>query len=193
MEQLGFEDEEIEVMLNQTKEKIEQKLKELKSIAKEFEASKQGGETLAIVIINVGLCYDPKAPIFRNLNDDFDLDEQKGPGAYEAFYELTYEGEPLNLNEAAVWIADTRTEEQAKSQAPFSGSTHVMVLVDRLPAYKKLFRNHIYASRDEMKSLEKMRTGGRAAGGRAARANVTFSCAFQVDAVKHDYMLCQPD
>ena len=29
----------------------------------------------AIVIINIGHCYDPKAKIYRNLNDDFELDE----------------------------------------------------------------------------------------------------------------------
>ena len=34
---------------------------------------------------------------------------EKGIGAYEDFYELTHEGEPLNLNEYACWIADTRS------------------------------------------------------------------------------------
>ena len=31
-----------------------------------------------------------------------------GKGNYEDYYELTHEGEALNLNEYACWIADTR-------------------------------------------------------------------------------------
>ena len=73
---------------------------------------------MGIVIVNVGHCYDPADSVFRNLNDEFELDDEQGEGCYERFYELTYEGEPLNLNEYAVQIADTRTEEQ-KLQAGF--------------------------------------------------------------------------
>ena len=31
-------------------------------------------------------------------------------GAYEDFFELTCEGKPLNLNETATWIADTKVK-----------------------------------------------------------------------------------
>ena len=118
-------------MVDQSKTKIEQKLKEIRGSAKEFESSRKGRENMGIVIVNVGHCYDPADSVFRNLNDEFELDDEQGEGCYERFYELTYEGEPLNLNEYAVQIADTRTEEQ-KLQAGFQGSCHVMVLDDKL-------------------------------------------------------------
>ena len=63
----------------------------------------------------------------------------------------------------------------------------MIVLADRLQTNKKLFKNHIYANRDGLKFLEKMRTAGR-----EARINVIFSRDFQLDAVKQDWMLCKP-
>ena len=55
----------------------------------------------------------------------------------------------------------------------------MIVLADRLQTNKKLFKNHIYANRDGLKFLERMRTAGR-----EARINVTFSRDFQLDVVK---------
>ena len=34
----------------------------------------------------------------------------KKVGEYEDFFEMTSDGKPLNLNETAAWIADTRTD-----------------------------------------------------------------------------------
>ena len=42
----------------------------------------------------------------------------KARGEYEDYFELTCEGEPMNLNEAAAWIVDNREElEESKEPA----------------------------------------------------------------------------
>ena len=57
----------------------------------------------------------------------------KGIGEYEDYFELTCEGEPMNLNEAAAWIVDNREpleESKEPLQDAFKSSTHVLVIDD---------------------------------------------------------------
>ena len=56
------------------------------------------------------MCLDPLTnahkPIFHNLG--VESPAERAVGVYEDFFELTHQGEALNLNEFAAWIADTR-------------------------------------------------------------------------------------
>ena len=76
----------------------------------EFELNKRGSkETLAIFIINIGHVIDPLNPRHKHLCNEIGLEATKKEiGAYEDFYELTCDGEPLNLNEIGMDIVDTR-------------------------------------------------------------------------------------
>ena len=89
----------------------------LKDMAMKFEKEHSGKETLAIGIISIGNRLDPMsvkhAPLLRNLGVQ---PPGKAIGDYEDFFELTHEGEPLNLNEYACWIADTREDVPLQAQ-----------------------------------------------------------------------------
>lgn len=114
MDQLGFKEAEIEILKDKSKEEIDQRLSHYRDLAKAFESEKQTHQAQAIVIVNIGLCLDPLEPthgqVFYELKTKQQL-ETANRGDYEPFYELTFQGEPLNLNEAAAWIADTRSDE----------------------------------------------------------------------------------
>ena len=75
-----------------------------------YEESNKGTKaTLAIAIVNIGNRIDPlhahHKPILAGIGVP---PAGKKIGDYEDFYELTKEGECLNLNEYAAYIADTR-------------------------------------------------------------------------------------
>lgn len=85
-------------------------LKGLRNEALSFEEQNhEGKETLAIAIINIGHCVDPMYQIHANLLKKFGFERPpEGQYEYEDFFELTCNGEVLNLNEYACLIADTR-------------------------------------------------------------------------------------
>ena len=64
----------------------------------------------AFTIIYVGFSVDPNKHHYILKDKGFVLDQYKNKGDYEAFYELTNQGEVINLNEYCAWIADTRYE-----------------------------------------------------------------------------------
>ena len=91
-------------------------------------------------------------------------------GDYEAFYELTFQGEPLNLNESAAWIANTRTDDKERKNESFHGSTHVMIMNDYPTNQKKFHLHHIAAKADDFDRLERLKGSQR-----ESRRNVFFS------------------
>ena len=128
-DQLGFQ--EVEVRKNLTKKAIDEEIWKLKQRALEFEQNKQGKETQVIAIISVGHSMDSFFPRDKPLYAELGLEAPPDKvGAYENIFELTYEGEPLNLNESATWIADTREVQGATFSDKFSSSTHVIVMND---------------------------------------------------------------
>ena len=93
-----------------------------------------------IAIASVGHRLDPEKPKHKAILEDLGVEVSPNEvGAYEDFYELTYEGEPLNLNEYATWIADTReivsdiqsAEAVGSTEGEeFNSATHVIVMDD---------------------------------------------------------------
>ena len=84
-------------------------LTSLKKKAMEFE-SRNGKDKLGIGIINIGHVIDPVGkPKDKAILEKIGVETSfKGIGNYEPFFELTKDGEAINLNEYACWIADTR-------------------------------------------------------------------------------------
>jgi hypothetical protein len=75
----------------------------------DYEENNKGKATMAIAIINIGNRIDPFAAPHKPLLSALGIQPSgKKIGDYEDFYELTKEGDVLNLNEYAAYIADTR-------------------------------------------------------------------------------------
>ena len=128
-DQLGFQ--EVDVRKNLTKKAIDEEIGKLKQKALEFEQNRHGKETQVIAIVCIGHSMDPFFPRDKPLFNELGLDAQPDKvGAFENIYELTYEGEPLSLNESATWIADTREAQGATFSEKFFSSTHVIVMND---------------------------------------------------------------
>ena len=116
----------------------------------------------------------------------------KGPGTYEDFFELTKEGDALNLNEYAAWIADTRDtkayEEYEKdvmnqpraegkaplteADVPFRSRTHVLCASDFQGKPGLFFNQHIKSNLAEFEKLEGLE--GQLRPDRKGRNNVSF-------------------
>ena len=96
-------------------------------------------------------------------------------GEYENNFELTYEGEPLNLNESAAWIADTREVQEDLEVGKFFSSTHVIVMNDNQAKINPLFRHHLFATKKNFESLEILEGTPR-----VSRTNVTFCPSIDV-------------
>ena len=114
IEGLGFSKDEVVVLVDAPKKDIDEALTGLKKEAMAFEQSGKGKETMGVVIINVGYVIDPLYAQSRQLmsgvyGEEYPITPKK-VGEYEDFFEMTSDGKPLNLNEAAAWIADTRTD-----------------------------------------------------------------------------------
>ena len=78
-------------------------------MAMAYEEGNKGKATMAIAIINIGNRIDPFAAPHKPLLSAIGVPPAgKKIGDYEDFYELTKEGDVLNLNEWAAHIADTR-------------------------------------------------------------------------------------
>ena len=110
LETLGYGDDNIEILENQTKAQYIEKLDALKQKAMDFEDSNPTGKvTLALMIINIGNRIDPFAAPHKPLLAALGVEPTgKNIGDYDDFYELTKDGDVLNLNEYAAYIADTR-------------------------------------------------------------------------------------
>ena len=151
LERLGFSTENIEVLENQNKAQYLAKLDALKEKAMAFEESnKTGKATLAIAIINISNRLDPLSAPHRPLLAGIGVPPAgKKIGDYEDFYELTKEGDVLNINEYAAYIADTREtsvqkayiakqmapkseggQELARDKVPFKSRVHCIVMDD---------------------------------------------------------------
>ena len=104
---LGFED--IEIYRDESKEFIDAKLSELKNQALDFEREYVNQKaTQCFAVIHVGTAIDPLSTSKGLLTARKFKAPPKQVGAYEAFFELTKDGEAMNLNEKAAWITDTR-------------------------------------------------------------------------------------
>lgn len=198
---LGFKDNEIEIVVNANKAKYIEKLTALKQRAEAFEEGNKGKETLAIAIINIGNRIDPFAPTHAPLIKNLGLKPTpKGIGAYEDFYELTEEGEALNLNEYAAWIADTRNtkvyqdykawqmspleeggQNLAEAAVPFKSRTHVIIASDFQGKPGLLMDQHLKSTKEDFEKLELL--DGQANKDRKGRTNVTFYPLFYIDRV----------
>ena len=99
----------------------------------------------AVAIVSVGHRLDPSTPKHRALLEAVGAPASSNEvGALEGFYELTCDGEPLNLNEYGTWIADPRvgsadsvllSEALGRGEGDSGGpglasSTHVIVMND---------------------------------------------------------------
>lgn len=92
-------------------------LRGLRKEALDFENNHDCKETLAIAIINIGNCIDPFYSQHKKLLEDRMVDHPpEGQLEYERYYELTCDGEVLNLNEYACLIADTRIAEKSQKK-----------------------------------------------------------------------------
>ena len=77
------------------------------------------------MIINVGITLDAMEDRYNDLLCDLETSEyEKNIGEYEDFFEFTYDGEPMNLNEKATWVI---SKERGQ---PFKSSTHMIILDD---------------------------------------------------------------
>ena len=100
-------------------------------------------------------------------------------GDYEAYFEMTSEGEPMNLNESAAWIVDNREPlEESNEDLPteFQSSTHVVLLTDNVACRKGkqlIYGSHVTKTAAEFEQLELLKGKDR-----ASRANVTFGLGF---------------
>ena len=94
---------------DKSKNEILDILQGLRNEALNFENNHHNKEILAIAIINIGSCIDPILPNHKNLLKDRGVDlAPRRIFEYEDYFELTCNGEVLNLNEYACLIADTR-------------------------------------------------------------------------------------
>ena len=87
----------------------------------------------------------------------------KRKGDYEEFYELTIDGEAINLNEYCAWIADTRYENAfsewtkdptAKRKDPFSSKTHVIQLTNYDSKQNDMLQCFVKSGKEEFLKLE---------------------------------------
>ena len=190
LEKLGFKN--VKILVDQTKARYIEELEDLKRQAMEFEENKVGKETLAIAIINIGSHIDPFQQNHKEILDSIGVAPGgKKIGDYEDFFELTREGEALNLNEYATYIADTREttvqkayiakmmgpksqggQELSADKVVFKSSVHVIVMDDFYSKKGILFNQHVKSTREEFEELKLV--DGKANPDRFGRNNVSF-------------------
>ena len=193
-EQLNFN--EVEVCVNWSKAKIIEKLTELKEKAMTFQKAHYGGkETLVICIVSVGNRIDPFIKEHKILLQEFEVEVSgQNEGDYEDFFELTHDGEILNLNEQACWIADTREFPLADADI-FNSNVHTICINDYQGFAGRLGPHHIHkdggmeqATKDDFDKLDLVKEGRLE--NRMARNNVTFAAATRLE-IAYDYFKTQ--
>ena len=168
--QFGIPAERIDVHKNLSKEEIDEKLAELKLLAAQLDQrpNRQQKESQVIAIVNIGCRIDPRQDKYVKLLRKFKIEPNSSikEGSYEDFYELTSAGEPMNLNESATWIADTR---DPLYDHPFKSSTQVILMNDTQETIDHLLPQHLEATQETFKNLEILKDNDR-----SSRQNVTF-------------------